>query len=127
MIRIYGLDSQLAPIRQAMSNSIHACMVSELGLPEGKRAHRFLRLQADDFFMPEGRSERYTVLEINLMEGRRPETKRALIKSLFARFESELGIAPVDLEITLFDAPAHNWGFRGMVGDEAKLDYKVKL
>jgi len=127
MIRIYGLDAQLGAIRARMSTEIHACMMEVLGLPHGKRAHRFIRLQPEDFVVPEGRSERYTVLEINLMEGRSPETRRRLIKALFARFEKALGIAPVDLEITLFESPGCNWGFRGLVGDEAQLSYEIQV
>ena len=127
MIRIYGLDSELAPRREAMSRVIHSCMVDVLGMPRGKRAHRFIRLQSEDFFMPEGRSQRYTVLEMALIAGREAATKKRLIKLLFERFEGELGIAPMDLEVTIFEAPAEHWGFRGMTGDEAvpKLDYEV--
>jgi len=127
MIRIYGLDEQLAPLRERMSQAVHACMMEALGLPEGKRAHRFIRLQREDFVAPAGRSDAYTVLEVNLIEGRTPEARRRLIKLLFARFESELGIQPTDLEITLFESPGCNWGFRGLVGDESDLDYEITV
>lgn len=32
---------------------------------------------------------------------------------------------PMDVEITIIESPACNWGFRGVTGDEAKLNYKV--
>lgn len=102
-------------------------MCDVLGLPDGKRAHRFIRLHAEDFFAPEGRSASYTVLEINLIAGRSDEAKKRLIKELFTRFERRLGIAPADLEVTLFEAPPQNWGFRGMTGDEAQLDYRIQV
>jgi hypothetical protein len=50
-----------------------------------------------------------------------------LIHLLFERIESEIGIKPVDVEITIFESPASNWGFRGITGDEAKLNYKVDV
>jgi len=31
------------------------------------------------------------------------------------------------LEMTIFETPKHNWGFRGLPGDEHKLDYKVEV
>jgi rRNA-processing protein FCF1 len=34
------------------------------------------------------------------------------------RAQKECGIAPQDLEITIFETPKHNWGFRGLPGDE---------
>ncbi len=41
--------------------------------------------------------------------------------------KEELNLDPVDLEITISEQPPCNWGFRGMTGDEAKLNYKVKV
>jgi phenylpyruvate tautomerase PptA (4-oxalocrotonate tautomerase family) len=125
MITIYGIDEHLDPVKAKMSDVLHRCLVEVLGLPEDKRAHRFVALAKDDFYYPGGRSAKYTVVEINMMQGRTVETKKALIKAIFAGFESALGIAPVDVEITLSEQPAHCWGFRGMTGDEATLSYAV--
>jgi phenylpyruvate tautomerase PptA (4-oxalocrotonate tautomerase family) len=103
-------------------------MTQVLGFPEDKRAHRFMPMDKTDFFYPSGRSDAYTVIEINMMEGRQVDTKKALIKALFSNIESALGISPVDIEIIIKEQPAHCWGFRGMTGDEVKdLTYKVKV
>ena len=127
MVIIYGIDRALNPIKAKLSEVIHGCMVSGLGMPEDKRAHRFVPLPRDDFYYPGGRSDAYTVIEINMMAGRKKETLKALIKSLFAEIEGQLGIAPVDVEITIHEQPAHCWGFRGMTGDEAQLDYRIDV
>ena len=127
MIRIYGLRQRLDPIKAKLSDVINGCMVDALSFPASKRAHRFIPMDAEDFYYPEGRTDAYTVIEISLMEGRSVETRKKLIHLLFERTEGELGIAPEDVEITLCEAPAANWGFRGMTGDEAKLDYKVDV
>lgn len=127
MIIIYGIKEQLNPIKARMSDVIHQCMMDVLGMPEGKRAHRFVPLNKDDYYYPEDRTDQYTVLEINMMEGRKIETKKALINALFKQFEEQLSISPIDLEITIKEQPAHCWGFRGITGDEAKLNYKVNV
>ena len=127
MIIIYGIKEQLNPIKARMSDVIHQCMMDVLGMPEVKRAHRFIPLNKDDYYYPEDRTDQYTVLEINMMEGREIETKKALIDALFKRFEEQLSISPIDLEITIKEQPAHCWGFRGITGDEAKLNYKVNV
>jgi hypothetical protein len=101
-------------------------MQSVLGLPAGKRAHRFIPMDKEDFYFPGGRTAAYTVIEIGMMQGRRKETIKALIKALFADIDRKLKIAPVDLEIIISEHPAHCMGFRGMTGDEAKdLTYKI--
>jgi hypothetical protein len=103
-------------------------MSEVLGLPEDKRAHRFVPMDADNFYAPGGRSDAYTVIEINMMQGREITTQKALIKSLFRTIEEQIGISPIDLEITLHEQPAHCWGFRGMTGDEAlDLNYQINV
>jgi phenylpyruvate tautomerase PptA (4-oxalocrotonate tautomerase family) len=128
MIVIYGIKEKLNPIKATLSDVIHGCMQSVLGMPEDKRAHRFVPLERDNFYYPGGRSDAYTVIEINLMAGRKPETQKALIKALFREIESRLSLAPVDVEITIKEQAPYQWGFRGMTGDEANdLNYRVKV
>ena len=62
-----------------------------------------------------------------MFEGRSVETKKQLIRLLFDRSSKELGISNLDLEITIFETPKHNWGFRGLSGDEHSLDYQVNI
>lgn len=127
MILVYGRRDHLDPIKPRLSAAIHQCMMETLDLPEDKRAHRFIPLAPDDFFVPGGRSEAYTVIEINLIEGRAVATKKALIRALFTRLEADLGLRPMDVEITIHEQPAHCWGFRGITGDEAQLSYKIEV
>ncbi|MEZ8806990.1 tautomerase family protein [Vibrio atlanticus] len=128
MIVIYGIKECLNPIKLQLSNVLQQCLNSEMGLPDDKRAHRFVPLERDDFFYPEGRTEAYTVIEINMMEGRAVNTKKRLIKKIFSEIEKQLAISLIDIEITIKEQPSHCWGFRGMTGDEAQdLKYKVKV
>lgn len=127
MIIIYGIKEKLNPIKSTLSDIIHHCMCEVLGMPEDKRAHRFIPLDKEDFYFPGGRSDAYTVIEINMMQGREKATQKALIKALFSEIEKNLAISPIDIEITLHEQPAHCWGFRGITGDEAKLNYKINV
>ncbi|MFB9137653.1 tautomerase family protein [Vibrio sp. AK197] len=128
MVVIYGIKEYLNPIKAQLSDVIQASMTQVLSLPESKRAHRIVPLDKSDFYYPEGRTDAYTVIEINMMEGRKAETKKALIKALFANIESRLGISPVDIEITIKEQAPHCWGFRGMTGDDVNdLTYKVNV
>jgi phenylpyruvate tautomerase PptA (4-oxalocrotonate tautomerase family) len=100
--------------------------VKALGLPPEKRFHRFIALDEADFIFPADRSDNYTIIEISMFEGRSTDTKKALIREIFTHFESELGIAPQDVEITISETPMCNWGIRGQPGDELMLSYRVK-
>lgn len=128
MIVVYGIKERLNPIKAELSDVIHSCMQSVLGMPEDKRAHRFVPLNREDFYYPGGRSDAYTVIEINMMAGRKPETQKALIKSLFEELDNQISLAPVDVEITIKEQQPYQWGFRGMTGDEVNdLKYKVNV
>jgi Tautomerase enzyme len=124
--KIYGLREHLDPIKSQLSDIIHACVVEALQYPDDKRAHRFFPLDRADFFYPEGRTDCYTIVEFSMIEGRSIETKKQLMRLMFERVEP-LGISIQDLEMTIFETPKHNWGFRGLPGDEHQLNYKIDV
>lgn len=126
-VKIFGLRSELGPVMARMSDVIHGCVMEALAYPADKRAHRFFQLEREEFFYPAGRTERYTIIEFSMFEGRSVEAKKKLIRLLFARFEAELGIGPADVEVTIFETPKGNWGFRGLPGDEHELNYRVDV
>ena len=126
-VKIFGLRNSLAPAIRQVSDVIHSCVVDALQYPQDKRAHRFFPLEPDEFYYPPGRTDRYTIIEFSMFEGRTVEAKKKLIRLLFERFDSVLGIGTNDVEITIFETPMHNWGFRGLPGDEHSLNYKVNV
>lgn len=126
-IKIYGLKENLDPIKAKLSDVVHSCVVDALDFPEDKRFHRFFPLDPPDFYYPSDRTTRYTIIEISMFEGRSVEAKKHLIRLLFERTHQQLNILPQDLEITITETPKHNWGFRGMSGDEVELNYKVEV
>ena len=126
-IKIYGIATQLNPVKAKLSAVIHSCVVDALQFPVDKRAHRFFPLDAADFLYPAGRTDRYTIIEISMFEGRSAEAKKHLIRLLFERIHAEIGISSEDIEVTITETPKHNWGFRGLPGDEIGLNYKVEV
>jgi phenylpyruvate tautomerase PptA (4-oxalocrotonate tautomerase family) len=126
-IKIYGVASQLNPIKAMLSDVIHSCAVDALQYPEDKRAHRFFPLDPTDFYFPAGRTERYTIIEVSMFEGRSVQAKKQLIRLMYERIQAEFGIAAQDIEVTITETPKHNWGIRGLPGDEVGLNYKIDV
>jgi len=126
-IKIFGVREQLHPIREKLSEILHECVMEAFHYPKEKKAHRFIYVDSDSFFYFDGRTPKHTIIEISVFEGRSVTAKKRLHQLLFTRFEKELAITPMDLEITIFETPMHNWGIRGQSGDELKLNYDVKV
>ena len=55
------------------------------------------------------------------------QAKKHLIRLLIERIQGEFGIASQDIEVTITETPKHNWGIRGLPGDEVGLNYKVDV
>ncbi|TMR22362.1 tautomerase family protein [Nonomuraea turkmeniaca] len=121
-VKMYGRRDVWSGQQREISDLVQSCLVSAWGLPEEKRFHRFLLLDADDFVCPQ-RSERYLIVEVVCFTGRSDDAKRALVRELYAKWPHD----PEDLEITIIEMPKVNWGIRGVPADELTLSYKVEV
>jgi len=126
-IKIYGIASHLNTIKEQLSETIHNCVVEALIFPKDKKFHRFFPMKEEDMLYASDRTKAYIIIEIMMLEGRSKETKKRLIQLLFERILKECEIQSVDIEILIQEAPAYQFGFRGMTGDEMLLDYKVEV
>ena len=126
-VKVYGIKDRLIPLRERLSTVIHECVIEALQFPRDKRAHRFFPMDRENMLFPEGRTDAYTIIEITMIEGRSVDARKKLVRLLFDRVRDDVGIAHHDLEICIQESPAHNWGFRGMHGDEVRLNYKIDV
>lgn len=84
-------------------------------------------MEKEDFIYPVGRTDAYTIIEITMIEGRTVEAKKKLVRLLFDKIKEHVSISHQDIEICITESAAHNWGFRGMHGDEVMLNYKINV
>jgi hypothetical protein len=89
---MFGLREQLDPVKRQLSDVIHSCVMEALQYPADKRAHRFFPLDRSDFYSPAGRTDRYTIIEFSMFEGRSVDAKKKLIRLLFERVQGQCGI-----------------------------------
>ena len=125
--KIYGNADFIQQNREVLSTTIHACVVEALNYLPEKKFQRFFPLQAEYFEYPSDRSNKYIIIEILMFAGRTVEAKKNLYRLLFERLKEKLDISSLDIEIILIETPSHNWGIRGVAGDELNLNYKVNV
>jgi phenylpyruvate tautomerase PptA (4-oxalocrotonate tautomerase family) len=126
-VKVFGIREHLDAVKANLSDVIHSCIVDALQYPEDKRVQRFFPMAAEDFYYPASASPRYTIIEISMFEGRTIETRKNLIRLLFSRIVERCDRLPNEIEVTITETPRHNWGFRGLPGDEIGLAYKVQV
>ncbi|HEY0938015.1 MAG TPA: tautomerase family protein [Trebonia sp.] len=124
---VYGRRESLNQCRSALSEAIHAAIMSALEYPPEKKFQRFVALDESDFIYPPDRGADYTIIEISMFEGRTDAARRALIAELFTRVEAQAGISPHSLEITITETPRVNWGIRGQNAADLTLNYRIEV
>jgi phenylpyruvate tautomerase PptA (4-oxalocrotonate tautomerase family) len=125
-VKVFGLRSVWAGRQREVSDLLHESLRSAWGMPEDKRFHRFLLLDAEDLICPQ-RGESYLIVEVVCFTGRSEEAKRALVREVYARLLPALGLTGDDVELTIIEMPKVNWGIRGVPADELALPYQVEV
>jgi len=111
----------------ALIEAVYQAQREALKVPEGDRQIRYIEYKPEHFIVPPGKTENYTLVEISLFPGRTLDAKRHLYKSIVRRF-GELGIAPSDVFIVLYEPPLDNWGLRGgLPASEVDLGFNLNV
>jgi phenylpyruvate tautomerase PptA (4-oxalocrotonate tautomerase family) len=113
--------------KKALMAALHSAMQDALGTPESARQVIFVEYAPDDFEVPSGRTENFTLVEIAMFAGRSLEAKKKLYQEI-VRNLGALGIEPLDVFIVLLEPPLDNWGMRGGIpASEIDLGFKVSV
>lgn len=113
--------------KRALMEAVQAAIARTLALPPHDRNLRLCEHGPEEWLLPEGKSERFTLIEIALFEGRTPETKGQLYAEIVKALEA-LGMDKNDLFIRLIEQPRENFGIRGgQRADLVLLGYEVKV
>ena len=127
IVRIEVKRSWPGEIRRRLIDTTHEAMMQVLKIPEHDKLIRYVEHKADDFISPPGTSDNYILVEISLFPGRSLDAKRRLYQELVRRY-GELGIAPGDTRIVLYESALDNWGVRGGIpASEVNLGFSVNV
>ncbi len=119
------LKGRTSAEKRALMEAVQRAIAATLALPVHDRNLRLAEHGTDEWLLPEGRSERYVLVEIALFEGRTPETKGALYAAIVAALGA-LGVDKGDVFIRITEQPRENFGIRGgQRADLVQLGYQV--
>lgn len=121
------LEGRTSAEKRSLMEAVQAAIANALKLPPQDRNLRLAVYGQNEWLLPEGKSERYVLVEIALFAGRTPETKGALYAAIVQALEG-LGVDKGDVFIRIIDQPRENFGIRGgQRADLVDLGYQVKV
>ncbi len=127
LVRIEVRRNRTASEKGAVCEAVHSAMREALLIPEHDRQIRYIEYVPEDFQVPPGKTENYTLVELTLFQGRSMDAKKNLYQAVVRNLGS-LGIAPEDVFIVLIESPPENWGVRGGVpASEVDLGFKIEV
>ena len=114
-------------LKRGLLDAVHAALVDCFKIPDHDRAQRFVEHAPEDFDIPPGRGERFSIVTVAAFAGRSLDAKRALYKTIAVAFEA-LGVPRRDVFIVLQEVPVENWGLRGGVaGCDIDFGFDLKV
>jgi phenylpyruvate tautomerase PptA (4-oxalocrotonate tautomerase family) len=122
VVREYTPDEE-----KAIVEAVHAALVEGIKIPASDRTVRLIVYKPHRFAIPPDKSDRYTLVNVDLFEGRSLGAKRRLYQALVTNL-GKLGIPAEDVKVLLRETPAENWGIRGgKPASEVDLGFKIDV
>ena len=113
-------------MRRALIEAVHQALVDGVLVPQTDRTLRLQEFDAEDFAVSRGKSDNFTLVEIDLFAGRSLDAKRRLYRCIVENLGA-LGIRRKDVMVVLRDVPRENWGISGGVpASDVDLGFKIE-
>ena len=113
LVRIDMMKGKAPEYKKQIMRIVHEALVKALGIEDWDRFQRIVEIDREDFELPDGKSDDFLYIELTLFPGRSREQKKAVIETVTADLNSELGIAMTDVFIVINEPPYENWGMAG--------------
>jgi phenylpyruvate tautomerase PptA (4-oxalocrotonate tautomerase family) len=127
IVTISMLKGKAKEEKKQILAAVHDALVAAFKIPEWDRTQKIIEFDKENFEIPEGKTERYTVIEIAVFPGRSREVKKELYRSIVEKL-SKPGIPANDVFILLNEQPLDNWGIRGgKMASDVLLGYKLDV
>lgn len=127
LVSISIQKGRTADEKRALLDAVHSSLVEALKIPDYDRNQRINEYAAEDFEIPPGKTNKFTLIEITVFPGRSMEAKRNLYQGI-VRNLGQLDIDPMDVFIVLYEPPMENWGIRGGIpASEVDLGFQVDV
>jgi phenylpyruvate tautomerase PptA (4-oxalocrotonate tautomerase family) len=124
-VRIEIVKGRSLAERRQLFQAVHDALMEAFRITDDDRIQRIVEHDAENFEIPPGSSDRYTLIEITAFPGRSAEAKRDLYRVLVQRL-GEVAIDPMDVSVVIIEPALESWGLRGG-RSAAEVDLGISL
>ena len=111
-VRIEIVKGRTLDERQQLFQAVHDALTEAFQIPDDDRTQRIVEHERENFEIPPGSSNRFTLIEITAFPGRSANAKRNLYRTLVQRL-GEIAIDPTDVSVVILEPMLESWGVRG--------------
>ena len=123
-VKLEIIKGKSSEYKKELLQSVHEALVLSLEIDDDDRYQRLYELDVANFERREAKTDKFTLIELNLFPGRSKELKRNVIKEITRLLGERLEIEASDVFIIIHEPPLDNWGFLGEQASELDLQYK---
>ena len=113
LVRVDIIRGKSPEYKRKMLSCIHEGLVEALGIEDWDRFQRIVEIDRENFEIPEGKSDCFTMIELTLFPGRTAGQKRMVIELITKKLRETLAIPEADVFLIIHEPPLENWGLGG--------------
>ena len=123
LVTISVLKGKTPEHKKQIHDAIHESLVQHFKIKDWDYNQKTREYAPADWTLPQGKTDKYVLIELCVFPGRAKETKNKLFIEIVNRLEA-IGIPKEDVFILLIEQPMENWAIRGgLQADEVDLGY----
>ena len=113
LVRIEIVKGKSVEYKKEMLEGVHVALMNAIQIEDWDRFQRLYEIEEEFFERSEGKTDKFTMIEITMFQGRTKEKKAKLYEEIVKELYERLQIQATDIFIVLNEPPNENWGLAG--------------
>ena len=113
LVRIEIVKGKSAEYKKEILEGVHIALMNAIQIEDWDRFQRLYEIDDEFFERSERKTDKFTMIEITMFQGRMKEQKAKLYEEIVKELYERLQIQATDIFIVLNEPPNENWGLAG--------------
>ena len=113
LVRIEIIKGKSADYKKEMLDAVHTALINAIKIEDWDRFQRLYEIEDDFFERSESKTDKFTMIEITMFQGRTKEQKARIFEEIVKELSARLEIQATDVFIVINEPPNENWGLAG--------------